>query len=126
MIKNMTDFCTIQVTVSHHCVLPPVCSWQLLGVRPEIRAHTKISFGLLLPVGALGCAFGLFLLYFRVFSDTFNMCSCSLAKLSTAPWTRARLHRLAFPPTTNLCWVSTIHGMTSHCERPVHCARLHA
>lgn len=127
---NWSDFCDEihfpKLTFKHRCIPLSVCSWQLLVFAPE-QGHTQKSpFGLLLPVRALGCTFDLILLYFWIFFDTFNMRSPSAAKLSTAPWTRARLHRLAFPPTTNLCWVSTIHGMTSHCERRVHCTCLHA
>lgn len=55
-------------------------------------------------------------------SPTFFLSSLqiSTAKPSTAPWTRARLRRLACPPTTNLFWASTTLGTTSRCERLVH------
>lgn len=45
---------------------------------------------------------------------------CSIAKPSTALWTRAHLHRLVCLPTTTLFWASTTPGMISHCERLVH------
>lgn len=43
----------------------------------------------------------------------------SIAKPSTALWTRAPLLRPACPPTTTQCWASTTPGTTSRCERPV-------
>lgn len=123
-------------TVKHCCILPSLSRWQLLGIflRDEGFAGFKnITFRLILPVCTLGflvvfwCVFSGILLDFRIFFDTLNIvCTCCSGKLSTALWTRAHLLKLAFPPTTNLCWVSTIPGMTSHCERPVHCTCLHA
>lgn len=50
---------------------------------------------------------------------TLCLCCCSVAKPSTALWTRARHHRPACPPTTTPCSVSTTPGTTSPCGRLV-------
>lgn len=60
------------------------------------------------------------ILFFCGAFNTFLFFLISIAKPSTAPWTRVHLHRLACPPTTNLFWVSTTPGTTSHYERLVH------
>ncbi len=61
-----------------------------------------------------------FHMIFRSLTLCACLCFCRVAKLSTALWTRARLHRLVCPPTTTLCWASTTRGTTSHYERLVH------